>query len=107
MAETAFSRQLKAVMKKKGVRIVDLANEIPVALVSVYRWRSGKRHPSPEHQRKLADILGIPLVDMIEPNETPARTINLVAEADDPWQRLTGEERRAVDEVVRLLVRRR
>lgn len=107
MSETAFSKRLKAAMKRKGVKVKDLAREIPVGKLSVTRWRNGYRHPSPEHQRRLADILGMPMIDLIEPNDPPALAVNIVTEVDDPWQRLTGEERHAVNEVVRLLVRRR
>jgi transcriptional regulator with XRE-family HTH domain len=63
-----IGRRISAAREKRGWTQMRFANEANVSMSSVQRWEAGKLPPVRELMR-LAEVLGIPTEDLVEPEE--------------------------------------
>ena len=50
-------KQIKALMKQKGISQADMADIIGVTHVTVHRWMNGTRIPTIEYVERMANVL--------------------------------------------------
>ena len=50
---------IRDVCKRRGITMADLASEIGVEPLTVYRWQNGTRSPHIQMLKKIADVLGV------------------------------------------------
>lgn len=107
---TPFGARLKATAKAAGVSAEALAEAFDMTSAGIYAWWSGRNEPGASETLQYSELVGRSVYYLVKGQEEPAVVVNLISTAtkvDDPWQQLTGEERQAVDQVVRLLAKRR
>ena len=88
-----FAEKLQAVMRAKNMRHVDLAEAINVSRATVTLWTQGKTTPRLPELLRVADALGVRLIDLLDRPE-------IEAEFRRVWEAMTEEER--IAEVIRL-----
>lgn len=82
---------VKELRKKKGIQQKELALIIGVAQPTVSDWENGKKDPSDERLRKLAEyfgvdelfILGKGVTDLTQPNQPKTREARIVSHGLD------------------------
>lgn len=57
--------RLKEILEKRGLTQVWLSYQIGVSVVSVNNWCQNKNDPSLKTLKKMADVLGIKIADLI------------------------------------------
>lgn len=57
--------RLKEILEKRGLTQVWLSDQIGVSVVSVNNWCQNKNDPSLKTLKKMADVLGIKIADLI------------------------------------------
>ena len=72
MAKSAISNQTSALPQKlraarlaAGLRAIDVARELGVSLQTVYRWEYGIHSPSVATLRRLAEVYGVPISELL------------------------------------------
>jgi transcriptional regulator with XRE-family HTH domain len=59
-----FARWLETTMSSRGLSQAAIAREVGVADAQVSRWRRGQVTPSVRHLQRIADVFGVPRVDL-------------------------------------------
>lgn len=57
--------RLKEILEKKGLTQVWLSDQIGVSVVSVNNWCQNKNDPSLKTLKRMADVLGIKIADLL------------------------------------------
>lgn len=57
--------RLKEILEKRGLTQVWLSDQIGVSVVSVNNWCQNKNDPSLKTLKKMADVLGIKIADLL------------------------------------------
>ena len=57
--------RLKEILEKRGLTQVWLSDQIGVSVVSVNNWCQNKNDPSLKTLKKMADVLGVKIADLI------------------------------------------
>jgi repressor LexA len=65
-AREIFARNLKAILRQKGLDQVDLANYMGVSSSTASDWCTGKKYPRVDKMQKMADWLGVLKSDLTE-----------------------------------------
>ena len=100
---------VKELRKKKGIQQKELAIEIGVAQPTVSDWESGKKDPSGDRLRKLADyfnvdeliILGKGVVDLKNADSTPVtKEAKIISSGID---RMPPEQRKKAVDLMKMI----
>ena len=80
----AFSERLKQLAGRQGFRQSELARLLDVRASAVGQWFRGKNFPGPAVEYRLADLLGVPHLWLMEGKETPENQENPAMREDLP-----------------------
>ena len=57
--------RIKAIRKKADMTQEDFANQLGVSIMTIRRYESGKQEPKPTTVKKMAEILGVTVKDIL------------------------------------------
>ena len=78
---------VRELRKKKGIQQKELALEIGVSNATVSDWEHGRKNPSGDRLRRLAEFFGVDPADVLGENQ-PAAPVSATPETDQIVQRL-------------------
>jgi transcriptional regulator with XRE-family HTH domain len=67
-AARLFGKRLQAEMYRRQISHRQLATAISVSKQSVTNWTQGRHEPSPHSIRRIAEVLEIPVAELLEPS---------------------------------------
>ena len=56
---------IKAARQDRGLTLADVGSALGVTRQYVYAWEAGRRNPGPKHLAKLAEVLGLQIIDLL------------------------------------------
>ena len=56
---------IKTARQARGLTLAEVGNALGVARQYVYAWEAGRRNPGPKHLAKLAEVLGLQIIDLL------------------------------------------
>ena len=56
---------IKAARQALGLTLAELGNALGVTRQYVQAWEAGRRNPGPKHLAKLAEVLGLDVLDLL------------------------------------------
>lgn len=57
---------LLVLMRKKGIKNIELARHIGAGEAQVSHWKAGRTYIPPKHHKTLAEFLGVPIEEIID-----------------------------------------
>ena len=64
-----FSENLKYYLNKRGLTQADLAAKLGLGQSTIAEWYYGRKYPRPNNMQAIADVLGVYLSDLREPQQ--------------------------------------
>ena len=56
---------IKSARQARELTLAEVGNALGVTRQYVYAWEAGRRNPGPKHLAKLADVLGLKVIDLL------------------------------------------
>ena len=81
-ADKLFSTGLKAIRKQKKISQAELAETVGVHTGTVSHWENGRQMPDTATMQKIADFLGVPIVSLLDGNNSESYGCAVDSEAE-------------------------
>ena len=83
-----LSECVRQARKSRGLTQAELAERLEISEMTVRRWESGQRSPRMEEIQKLAEVLKVPVSELLSDSPTPAPVMQVI-----PTQEKSTQER--------------
>lgn len=60
-------RTIREIREERGLSPVEFAADLGISLATVYNWETGKSEPRASMLREIADLLEVPMDDIVFP----------------------------------------